>query len=145
MTDLDTYLASFDGEPGYLDWAAFGPLSPVVRAEAQADTELLGSGRRTSIQLVNDHAREARDLVAGLIGTDASQVVLQPSTTYGLMQAIMDGDAPRARDMIDEHLGYVRETVRRMDDDDARRARYGRTPEQIKPPHAGVAAEPAAD
>ncbi|MBD8024954.1 aminotransferase class V-fold PLP-dependent enzyme [Microbacterium gallinarum] len=88
MTDLDTYLASFDGEPGYLDWAAFGPLSPVVRAEAQADTELLGSGRRTSIQLVNDHAREARDLVAGLIGTDASQVVLQPSTTYGLMQAI---------------------------------------------------------
>ena len=88
VTDLDTYLASFDGEPGYLDWAAFGPLSPVVRAEAQADTELLGSGRRTSIQLVNDHAREARDLVAGLIGTDASQVVLQPSTTYGLMQAI---------------------------------------------------------
>ncbi|MCH6232234.1 aminotransferase class V-fold PLP-dependent enzyme [Microbacterium sp. CFH 31415] len=88
MTDLDTYLASFDGEPGYLDWAAFGPLSPVVRAEAQADTELLGSGRRTSIQLVNDHAREAQELVAGLIGTDASQVVLQPSTTYGLMQAI---------------------------------------------------------
>nr|BFF12032.1 hypothetical protein GCM10025699_33350 [Microbacterium flavescens] len=88
MTDLDSYLASFDGEPGYLDWAAFGPLSPVVRAEAQADTELLGSGRRTSIELVNDHAREARELVAGLIGTDASQVVLQPSTTYGLMQAI---------------------------------------------------------
>jgi selenocysteine lyase/cysteine desulfurase len=88
VTDLDSYLASFDGEPGYLDWAAFGPLSPVVRAEAQADTELLGSGRRTSIELVNDHAREARELVAGLIGTDASQVVLQPSTTYGLMQAI---------------------------------------------------------
>ncbi|WP_127475792.1 aminotransferase class V-fold PLP-dependent enzyme [Microbacterium sulfonylureivorans] len=88
MTDLDSFLASFDGEPGYLDWAAFGPLSPAVRAEAQADTELLGSGRRTSIDLVSDHAREARELVAGLIGTDASQVVLQPSTTYGLMQAI---------------------------------------------------------
>ena len=88
VIDLDTYLGSFDGEPGYLDWAAFGPLSPVVRAEALADTELLGSGRRTSIELVNDHAREARDLVAGLIGTDASHVVLQPSTTYGLMQAI---------------------------------------------------------
>ncbi len=88
VTDLDSFLASFDGEPGYLDWAAFGPLSPAVRAEAQADTELLGSGRRTSIDLVSDHAREARELVAGLIGTDASQVVLQPSTTYGLMQAI---------------------------------------------------------
>lgn len=88
MTDLDSYLASFDGEPGYLDWAAFGPLSPVVRAEAQADTELLGSGRRTSIELVDDHARQARALVAELIGTDAAQVVLQPSTTYGLMQAV---------------------------------------------------------
>ncbi|WP_310246079.1 aminotransferase class V-fold PLP-dependent enzyme [Microbacterium trichothecenolyticum] len=88
VTDLDSYLASFDGEPGYLDWAAFGPLSPAVRSEAQGDTELLGSGRRTSIELVADHEREARELVAELIGTDASHVVLQPSTTYGLMHAI---------------------------------------------------------
>ncbi len=88
VTDLDSFLDSFDGEPGYLDWAAFGPLSPAVRAEAQADTELLGSGRRTSIDLVADHVDRARELVASLIGTDASQVVLQPSTTYGLMQAI---------------------------------------------------------
>ena len=87
VTDLDSFLASFDGEPGYLDWAAFGPLSPAVRSEAQGDTELLGSGRRTSIELVADHVREARELVAELIGTDAAQVVLQPSTTYGLMHA----------------------------------------------------------
>ncbi|TQM27748.1 aminotransferase class V-fold PLP-dependent enzyme [Microbacterium kyungheense] len=88
VTDLESYLASFDGEPGYLDWAAFGPLSPAVRSEAQGDTELLGSGRRTSIALVADHVREARELVAELIGADAAQVVLQPSTTYGLMHAI---------------------------------------------------------
>lgn len=88
MGDLDSFLASFDGEPGYLDWAAFGPLSPAVRAEAQADTELLGSGRRSSIELVDDHVRTARELLAELLGTDASQVVLQPSTSYGLMQAI---------------------------------------------------------
>jgi selenocysteine lyase/cysteine desulfurase len=88
VTDLDSYLASFDGEPGYLDWAAFGPLSPAVRSEAQGDTELLGSGRRTSIELVADHVREARELVAELIRTDAAQVALQPTTTYGLMHAI---------------------------------------------------------
>ncbi|MCW3491793.1 aminotransferase class V-fold PLP-dependent enzyme [Microbacterium sp. SSM24] len=88
MTDLDSFLASFDGEPGYLDWASFGPLSPAVRAEAQADTELLGSGRRSSIELVDDHVRAARELIATLIGTDAAHVVLQPSTSYGLMQAI---------------------------------------------------------
>ncbi|WP_442928154.1 aminotransferase class V-fold PLP-dependent enzyme [Microbacterium sp. CCNWLW41] len=88
MTDLDPYLASFDAEPGYLDWAAFGPLSPAVRSEAQGDTELLGTGRRTSIQLVADHVREARELVAELLGAQADQVVLQPSTTYGLMHAV---------------------------------------------------------
>jgi len=88
VTDLDAYAASFDGEPGYLDWASFGPLSPTVRSEAQGDTELLGSGRRSSIELVADHVREARELVAELVGAAAEQVVLQPSTTYGLMQAI---------------------------------------------------------
>lgn len=88
MTDLEAFVESFDGEPGYLDWASFGPLAPSVRIEAQADTELLGSGRRTSIELVGEHLAEARDLVAQLIGTDAAQVVLQPSTTYGLMQAL---------------------------------------------------------
>lgn len=88
VTDLESFLASFDGEPGYLDWAAFGPLSPAVRLEAQADTELLGSGRTSSLDLVSAHLAEARELIAELIGSDASQVVLQPSTTYGLMQAI---------------------------------------------------------
>ncbi|WP_420488595.1 aminotransferase class V-fold PLP-dependent enzyme [Microbacterium atlanticum] len=88
MTDLDSYLASFDAEPGYLDWAAFGPLSPAVRSEAQADTELLGTGRRSGIQLVAEHTREARELVAELLGAAADQVVLQPSTTDGLTQAV---------------------------------------------------------
>lgn len=88
MNDWESYLASFDGEPGYLDWASFGPLSPTVRAEVHADAELLGSGRPSSIELVGEHARESRELLARLLGTDAEQVVLQPSTTYGLMQAI---------------------------------------------------------
>lgn len=60
---------------------------------------------------------------------------------YGLMQAIMEGDAPRARVMIDEHLGYVRQTLRRMQDDDARHARYARTPEQIKQPGSHIAGD----
>ena len=86
--DLDSFLASFDGEPGYLDWAAFGPLSPSVRSEVHADAELLGSGRRTGMDLVAEHVLEARELLAELLDADADQVVLQPSTTYGLMQAM---------------------------------------------------------
>ena len=88
MNDWEEYLKSFDGEPGYLDWAAFGPLSPNVRAEVHADAELLGSGRRSSIELVGEHVRESRELLAQLLRTDAEHVVLQPSTTYGLMQAM---------------------------------------------------------
>ncbi|KRA23866.1 aminotransferase class V [Microbacterium sp. Root61] len=88
VTDLDPYFASFDGEPGYLDWAAFGPLSPLVRSESAADAELLGSGRSSSIDLVADHLREARVTLAALLDGQEDQVVLQPSTTYGLMQAI---------------------------------------------------------
>ena len=86
--DLDSLLASFDGEPGYLDWAAFGPLSPSVRSEVHADAELLGSGRRTGIDLVGEHILEARELLAGLLDAEVDQVALQPSTTHGLMQAL---------------------------------------------------------
>ncbi|MET0813042.1 MAG: aminotransferase class V-fold PLP-dependent enzyme [Microbacterium sp.] len=87
MTDLEAFHASFDGEPGYLNWASFGPLSPAVRAEAQADTELLGSGRPSSIDLVDAHVAEARELAAELLDAPVDEVVLQPSTTYGVMQA----------------------------------------------------------
>ncbi|WP_251451491.1 aminotransferase class V-fold PLP-dependent enzyme [Microbacterium sp. Marseille-Q6648] len=85
---MESFLASFDAEPGYLDWASFGPLSPSVRAEAGADTELLGSGRRSSLDLVGGHVADARELLAGMLDAAPDQVVLQPSTTYGLMHAI---------------------------------------------------------
>lgn len=89
---LESFQASFDGEPGYMDWAAFGPLSPSVRAEMHADAELLGSGRRSSIDLVEERVTEARELAAELLGAPVDEVVLQPSTTYGLMQAIYGVD-----------------------------------------------------
>jgi selenocysteine lyase/cysteine desulfurase len=88
VTDPTAFLDSFGEETGYLDWASFGPLSPSVRAETNADAELLGTGRRSSIDLVLDHAAAARGLAAELLSASADQVVLQPSTAYGLMQAI---------------------------------------------------------
>ncbi|MCR2801353.1 aminotransferase class V-fold PLP-dependent enzyme [Microbacterium sp. zg-Y818] len=88
MTGLQSYLDTFDAEPGYLDWAKFGPLSPSVRAEAHADAELLGSGRTSGIDLVAGRADEARALLAELLATTADHVTLQPSTTHGLMQAL---------------------------------------------------------
>lgn len=78
-----------DVAPGYLDWARFGPLSPAVRAEMLADTEMLGTGRSASIDLVAARSAEARDLVAQVMGMPTDEVVLQPSTTHGLEHAFL--------------------------------------------------------
>ncbi|UUT35573.1 aminotransferase class V-fold PLP-dependent enzyme [Microbacterium elymi] len=92
MSDLEAYLATFGAEPGYLDWAAFGPLSVGVRTEAHADAELLSTGRRSSIEMVAGRADVARALLAGLLDAPLEQIALQPSTTYGLMQALYGVD-----------------------------------------------------
>nr|WP_241740125.1 MULTISPECIES: aminotransferase class V-fold PLP-dependent enzyme [Microbacterium] len=91
---MEPYLASFDAEPGYLNWAAYGPLSPAVRAEALADAELLGTGRSAGIELVSGRSVEARELLAELLDAATDEVTLQPSTTYGLQQAFfgLSGD-----------------------------------------------------
>ena len=88
MSTFDDYLASFGGQPGYLNWAAFGPLAPSVRAEVFADADLLGSGRPSSVALVAERIGQAQELVATLLGADAADVTLQPSSTHGLMQAL---------------------------------------------------------
>lgn len=85
--DITTYIESFDSEPGYLDWAAFGPLSPNVRSEVHADAELLGTGRRSSVDLVNEHVDQSRTHAASVLGVPAEQIVIQPSTSHGLQQA----------------------------------------------------------
>jgi selenocysteine lyase/cysteine desulfurase len=88
VTDLDAYVDSFGDETGYLDWASFGPLAPSVLADASANAELLASGRRSSIDLVVENKTGARAVVAELLAAPVDQVVLQPSTAHGLMQAI---------------------------------------------------------
>lgn len=84
---MESYLETFDEEPGYLDWAAFGPLSPAVQVEAAADAELLATGRRSGIGLVNGRVDEARTLVAELLDAPVDDVTLQPSTSIGLLHA----------------------------------------------------------
>ncbi|WP_102192386.1 aminotransferase class V-fold PLP-dependent enzyme [Microbacterium aurantiacum] len=88
MSTFDDYLASFGGEPGYLNWAAFGPLAPAVREEVFADADLLGSGRPSSVALVAERIGQAQELIAEMLGVDASEVALQPSSTHGLMHAL---------------------------------------------------------
>lgn len=51
-----------------------------------------------------------------------------------LLAAIMDGDAPKAREAIELHLAFVRDTVRRYDDDQARQLRYRNLPDAMRSP-----------
>jgi selenocysteine lyase/cysteine desulfurase len=88
VSTLDDYLATFDNESGYLNWAAFGPLSPSVREEVFADADLLGSGRPSSLALVGERIGEAKRLIAEILGADAEEVTLQASATHGLMHAL---------------------------------------------------------
>ncbi len=88
VSTIEQYRSGFDLEPGYLDWASFGAMSPSVRAEAAADLELLGTGRRTGIDLVMSHRAEAVELLAELAQAAPGSIVFQPSTTDGLMQAV---------------------------------------------------------
>lgn len=88
MGTFDDYLATFDTEPGYLNWAAFGPLSTSVREEVFADADLLGTGRPTSLALVGERVGEAKELIAELLGAEADEIALQPSSTHGLMHAL---------------------------------------------------------
>ncbi|MFE7195674.1 aminotransferase class V-fold PLP-dependent enzyme [Microbacterium oxydans] len=88
MSTFQDYVDSFDNESGYLNWAAFGPLSPSVREEVFADADLLASGRPSSLALVGERIGQAQELVAELLGADAADVTLQPSSTHGLMHAL---------------------------------------------------------
>ncbi|MFB7251939.1 aminotransferase class V-fold PLP-dependent enzyme [Microbacterium sp. NPDC056234] len=88
VSAFDDFLATFDVEPGYLNWAANGPLSPSVRAEVFADADLLGSGRPSSLALVAERVVQAKETAAELLGVEAAELTVQPSATYGLMHAL---------------------------------------------------------
>ncbi|MDQ0726074.1 aminotransferase class V-fold PLP-dependent enzyme [Microbacterium sp. W4I20] len=88
MSTFEDYVGTFDNEPGYLNWASFGPLSPSVREEIFADADLLGSGRPSSLSLVAERIGQAQELIGELLGGHAEDVTLQPSSTQGLMHAL---------------------------------------------------------
>lgn len=88
VSTFQDYVDTFGTESGYLNWAAFGPLSPSVREEVFADADLLGSGRPSSLSLVGERIGQAQEIVAELLGAHADDVTLQPSSTNGLMHAL---------------------------------------------------------
>lgn len=87
---IDEYAARFDEEPGYLDFARFGPVGAAVVEEEAGLMPLLARARFGSLDSVigggpDDRVREA---VAVLTGFRPDQVVFQPNTSQGLMHAM---------------------------------------------------------
>ncbi|MFO7689396.1 MAG: aminotransferase class V-fold PLP-dependent enzyme [Cryobacterium sp.] len=84
----DGYRTGFGEEPGYLDYARIGPLSAAAHAESLLHTELLTRARFGSLDHLRTQAARAQQSVARIIGFRPDQVVSQPGTTSGLMQAV---------------------------------------------------------
>lgn len=87
MSAFDDYLATFDVVPGYLNWAAFGPLSTTVRDQAIREIEALSTGHPTAVPTAFAYERRARELLADLLRADVDDVTLHTSGAHGLMQA----------------------------------------------------------
>ena len=119
MTTIEEYSAAFDEDPGYLDFASFGPLAAAAVAEQSGWDELLRRGRHGSLAALDDQDARVRRAAAALTGFDADRISFQPSTTAGLMHALFGftggvalgaGEFPSVRIAIAraaEHLGGI--------------------------------------
>ena len=85
---IDDYVARFHEEPGYLDFAAAGPIGDTVLAEADAFQTLLAGGRFGSFAPLFEQDARVRAAVAELTGFRSDQVSFQPNTSQGLMHAV---------------------------------------------------------
>jgi selenocysteine lyase/cysteine desulfurase len=85
---LEEHAASFDEEPGYLDFAGAGPTGRGVEQEAQAQLGLLGRARFGTIDSLTEQDARVRAAVASVIGFKPSQIAFQPNTSMGLMHTM---------------------------------------------------------
>jgi selenocysteine lyase/cysteine desulfurase len=85
---IDDYAERFEEEPGYLDFAAVGPIGRAVREELAGMTETLARARFGSRAVFDEQDARVRDAVAALTGIPAGQIAFQPNTSTALMHAM---------------------------------------------------------
>ncbi|GMA29446.1 hypothetical protein [Arenivirga flava] len=88
MTTIEEYAGGFDDDPGYLDFAGFGPLAVAAVAEQAAWDELLRRGRHGSLDALHRQDVRMRAAASALTGFRPDQISFQQSTTSGLMHAM---------------------------------------------------------
>jgi selenocysteine lyase/cysteine desulfurase len=88
MADIAPFAAGFVEEPGYLDYGRVGPLSATVLAESLGQAETLSRARFGSLDHLARQDERMRAAVSAITGFRADQVVCEPNTTTGIMQAM---------------------------------------------------------
>ncbi|WP_349901780.1 aminotransferase class V-fold PLP-dependent enzyme [Parafrigoribacterium humi] len=88
MKSIEDFTAGFDEEPGYLNFAAIGPLGRAVVEEEQAQAELLHRARFGSLDSLERQDERVRAAIASVTGFRPDQVSFQPNTSTGLMHAM---------------------------------------------------------
>lgn len=88
-TSIQEFIEQFSEEPGYLNFAWAGPMGRTVRREENAQSSLLARARFGTLQTQeHDEAVRFRRVVSDAIGSRPEQIVFQPNTSQGLMQAM---------------------------------------------------------
>ncbi len=86
--DIEDFVGRFGEEPGYLDFAAVGPLGRAVRDEEHAMSSLLGRARFGTLSTLADQDARVRNAVAAILGLPSERISFQPSASQGLMHAM---------------------------------------------------------
>jgi len=88
VSTIDEFASGFLEEPGYLDYAHFGPLSATVNAEITANADVLSRARFGTIERLDAEDERMRRAVSTVTGFPAEQVVYRPNTSIALMQTM---------------------------------------------------------
>ncbi len=85
---MEDFVARFEEEPGYLDFARVAPVGSTVLGEEQAMMSLLARSRFGTLSTLEQQDLRVREAVAALTGFAAEQIVFQPNTSQGLMHVM---------------------------------------------------------
>jgi selenocysteine lyase/cysteine desulfurase len=88
MTTFDEYVAGFDEEPGYLDFARVAPIGRTVLAEQLAMSDVLAHSRFGTADAFVEQEGRVREAVSALTGFAADHIVFQPNTSSGTIQTM---------------------------------------------------------
>lgn len=86
--NLDDYLARFDDEPGYLDFARIAPMGSTGIEERRALGDVLRRARHGSLDVLDTQHDRLRAAASAVIGFRPDQIVAQPTTSDGLLHTM---------------------------------------------------------